>query len=237
MGADHRPEVDRQQRVLGGDVAPAAASTSAKSSQAPSATARRSSGASALHLVDQVGERARPGALLGLLGDLAVLHLDHRLDGEERAEQGPGPADAPAPLEVLEPAEDPVDAGAGDAVLGGGDQLVQLGAAGGLLGGGDDEQPLAHGERDGVDDPHGHAVKVPAAVTGRGVGGRDLRGDGEAEHGVGPFVGGLLERGLEGAGGGRGRLGQGALAAAAVPELGGRELAPVLELLGCRSGW
>ena len=76
---------------------------------------------------------------------------------EQRAEQGAGPADAPAALEVLEPAEHAVDAGAGDPVLGGGHQLVEAGAGRGLLGGGDDEQALAHGEREGVDDPHGHA--------------------------------------------------------------------------------
>ena len=62
-----------------------------------------------------------------------------------------------------------------------------------------------------------------------------LGGDGQAEDGVGALVGGLLEGGLEGAGGGGGGLGQVALAAAALPELGRRELAPVLELLGAEA--
>ena len=122
------------------------------------------------HLGAQVGQRPGAGPLLGLLGHLAVLELDHRLDVEQRAEQGAGPADAAAALEVLEPADHAVDAGAGDAVLGGGHQLVEAGAGGGLLGRGDDEQALAHGEREGVDDAHGHAGEGVGRRDGRGVG-------------------------------------------------------------------
>ena len=60
------------------------------SSQAPSATAMRSSGGVGLDLVYEVGERLGPGPLLGLLGHLAVLELDDRLDVEERSRAGPG---------------------------------------------------------------------------------------------------------------------------------------------------
>ena len=154
-----------------------------------------------------------------------------------RAEQGPGPADAPAALQVLEPAEHAVDPGRGDAVLGRGDELVDALAGGRVLGGGDDEQALAHGERVRVDDADGDAVERVGRGLGRGVGGRHLRRDGEAQDGVGALVGGLLVGGLERRRG-RGRgLGQGGMAAAALPELGRRELAPVLELLSRRSGW
>jgi hypothetical protein len=120
-------------------------------------------------LVTQVSQRLAPGPLLGFLGHLAVLELDHRLDVEQRAEQGSGAADPAAPLQVLEPAEHAVDAGARDAVLGGGHQLVQAGTGRGLLGGGDDEQPLAHGERVGVDDAHGDAGERVGRCLGRGV--------------------------------------------------------------------
>ena len=45
-------------------------------------------------LVIQVGQRLAAGALLGLLGHLAVLELDHRLDVQQRTEQRPGAPDA-----------------------------------------------------------------------------------------------------------------------------------------------
>jgi len=98
------------------------------------------------HLRIEVGQRLGPGPLLGLLGHLAVLELDDRLDVQQRTDEGAGAADATAPLQVLEPAEHAVDARARDAVLGGGDQLIEPGPRRGLLGGRDDQQSLAHGQ-------------------------------------------------------------------------------------------
>src|SRR5580704_16788727 len=151
VGPDHRPEIDGQQRVLGGDVAQAAQHVA---EVVAGAVGHRQAleGRVRPDLVTQVSQRLAPGPLLGFLGHLAVLELDHRLDVEQRAEQGSSAADPAAPLQVLEPAEHAVDAGARDAVLGGGDQVVEAGTGGGLLGGGDDEQPLAHGERVRIDD-------------------------------------------------------------------------------------
>ena len=96
----------------------------------------------------------------------------------------------------------------------------RLGPGGGLLGGGNDEQPLAHGERVRVDDADGDGAERVGRGHRRAVRAGDLGGDGQAEDGVGALVGGGLEGGLEGTGGGRRRLGQVALAAAALPELG-----------------
>ena len=132
---------------------------------------------------------------------------------------------------MLEPAQHAVDVGARDAVLGGGDELVHAGSGRGLLGGGDDQQPLAHGQRVGIDNADRHRGEGLGRGDGRAVGAGDLGGDGQAEDGVGTLVGRLLEGGLEHAGGGGGRRGQIALAAAALPELGRGELAPVFELL------
>ena len=113
------------------------------SAAAPSATASRLSGGESRDLVGQVLERPGPGALLGLLVDLAVDQRHHRLDGEQRPEQRPGPADAPALLEVLEGVDDAVHRGAGDEVGDPGLEGVEVGAGRGLLGG--VEAPSARG--------------------------------------------------------------------------------------------
>ena len=188
-----------------------------------------------LDLVDEVRDRPGPGPLLGLLGDLPVLELDHGLDVEQRAEQGPGAADAPAALQVLEPAQHAVDAGARGVVLGRVDDVVDALAGGRVLGGGDDEEALAHGERVRIDDADGGRGERVGPGDRRGVRGRDLRRDREAQDGLGALVDGLLVGGLERAGGGGGGLGQVALPAAAVPELRRRQIAAVLELLGAEA--
>ena len=118
VGADHRAELDRHQWCSTADLADLGLDTASMSSQAPSATASRLERGVPRHLGRQVGQGTGAGALLGLLGHDAVLHLDHRLDREQRAEQGLGPADAAAALEVLEPAEDAVDADPADPVRG-----------------------------------------------------------------------------------------------------------------------
>ena len=66
-------------------------------------------------LFGQIAQGATPGALLRLLLDHAVDQGHDRLDGQERTEEGPGAADPPALLEVLEGVHHPEHLGAGDA--------------------------------------------------------------------------------------------------------------------------
>src|SRR3984957_7799686 len=86
---DHRAEVDREQRVLGGDVAQAGQHVG---EVVAGAVGHRQAleGRVGPDLLVQVGQRLAAGALLGLLGHLAVLELDHRLDVQQRTEQCPG---------------------------------------------------------------------------------------------------------------------------------------------------
>ena len=78
---------------------------------------------------------------------------------------------------------------------------------------------------------HGHGVEAVGRGDSRAVRARDLGGDRQAEHGVSPFVDGLLEGGSEGAGRRLRGFGEVAPAPAALPELRRGELAAVLELL------
>ena len=91
-----------------------------------------------------------------------------RLDGQQRAEQGPGPSDPAALLEVLEGVDHPEHRVRGISSLGPAVQLVEGGAAGGQLGGVEDHQTQAHGHRAGVDDPDRDPV---GHRLGRGHGG------------------------------------------------------------------
>ena len=136
MRADHRTELHRHQGVLSGDrpddgehVVDVVAGPVGDGQ----ALQRRVPG----HLGCQVAQGARAGALLGLLGHLAVFDHDDRLDREERAQEGLRAADAAAALEELEPAQHAEDADPARPVLRCGDQLVQARSGGGLLGGGD----------------------------------------------------------------------------------------------------
>src|ERR1700722_7825546 len=230
VGPDPRAEVDRDQRVLGVDVGAPGQHVGEVVAGAVGhgQPLQRRVGP---HLRVHVGQRLGPGPLLGLLGHLAVLELNDRLDVQQRTEERSGATDPAAALEMLGPAQPAVDAGAGDAVLGGGYQLVQAGTGCGLFGGGDDEQSLAHGERIRINDADGHRAERVGRGDGGTVGSRHLGGDGQAEDGVGTLVDGLRESGLEGAGGGGGGRRQVTLAAATLPELGRGELAAVLELL------
>ena len=120
------------------------------------AMASRSSGASASHLLRQVVEGPCSGALPGLLSDDAVLHGDDRLDGEHRPEQRPCAPDPSSSLEVVEGVDDADHPSPGHFLPGQGDELVQWEAEAGGVGGGQRQEPLAEGERPGVDDGHGH---------------------------------------------------------------------------------
>src|ERR1700722_1408655 len=97
VGPDHRAEVDRDERVLSGDVAQAGQDVGEVVAGAVGhgQPFERRVGPD---LVAQVGQRFAAGALLGLLGHLPVLELNHRLDVQQRTEQRPGPADAATPL-------------------------------------------------------------------------------------------------------------------------------------------
>ena len=120
-------------------MAPICARTSAMSSQS---FERGVAG----HLGGQVGQRPRARPLLGLLGHLAVLDLDHRLDGEEGAQQGLGTADAATALEEVEPTQHAVDMDPAGPIQRGRGQGVETGAGRRLLGRGDHHEALAHGQ-------------------------------------------------------------------------------------------
>ena len=64
----------------------------------------------ALDLLDEEGERLRPGPLLATLFDDATGHLDDRLDRQGGGEQGLGVADAATLLQVLQRVEGAEDA-------------------------------------------------------------------------------------------------------------------------------
>src|SRR3984957_16492737 len=100
VGPDHRAEVDWHQRVLGGDARQGGHHVGEVVAGAVG-RGEALEGRFGRHLGRQVGQGLAPGPLLGLLGHLAVFELDNRLDVEQRAEQGPGPADTAAALEVL----------------------------------------------------------------------------------------------------------------------------------------
>ena len=208
------------------------------SGAAPLATASRRMGGAGADLVGQVAQRPAPGPLLRLLFDDPVDDGQDRLDGEQRAQEGAGTADAPPLLEVLEGVDHAVDDHVRDERLDPVGHLVETGPLGGQIGGLDDEQPEPDGERAGVDDADGDAA---ADGVGRRPGrlerGRHPGGEGDAQHAVVAVVGGRLEGLLEGAGRRCGCLGQDRALGAAGPELRRRERDAVDELLARRSGW
>ena len=83
---------------------------------------------SSAQLVDEEGERLAARALLAALLDLAVAHLDDRLDRQHRGEQRLGAADAAALLQVLERVERAPHPGALGEVGHRGDDGVDVGA-------------------------------------------------------------------------------------------------------------
>src|SRR5206468_5290082 len=105
------------------------------------------------NLADEVAQRLRPGALAGLRLDLAVGHLDDRLDRQHRAEERLGGADAAALPQVLERVEGTVGPGARDQVLDGGGDLVGAPAFARQPAGCHRHEALTHRDGPRVDDP------------------------------------------------------------------------------------
>ena len=81
-------------------------------------------------LVDEERERLAAGALLAALLDLAVAHLDDRLDRQRRRQQRLGAADATALLQVVERVERAPHVCAAGEVVSVGDDLVVRRAVG-----------------------------------------------------------------------------------------------------------
>ena len=105
-------------------------------------------------LVGQVPQRPTAGALLGLLLHLAVDQGHHRLDGEQGAEQGPGPADPAALLQVLEGVDRPRTPGSGGCRRSTRATSSSRSApVAGQLGGVQDHEAEPHGHRPRVDRP------------------------------------------------------------------------------------
>ena len=143
------------------------------------------------------------------------------------------PPDAAPLLQVLEGVDGPEDLGAFDPTLDHGLDLVEGSPSSGGFGRGQHHEPLTHGDRAGIDDPHRHLVGHGVGRgTGRLVGGGQGAGYVDAHHAVVPFARrgqeGLLERP-----GGRCRgLGQHVTGLAPTPEFFGGQRRPVHELLG-----
>ena len=94
VGPHHGPEVGHHdQRVLG--PTPWNMATNSSMSGGSVAHGQAADGPASPGLVGQVAQRAGAGPLLGLLLRPSVGERHHRLDGEQRSEQGPGPADPP----------------------------------------------------------------------------------------------------------------------------------------------
>ena len=101
-----------------------------------------------------MGDGLGAGALPTSLGHLAVLELEQGLDREHGAEQGLGPADPPALLEVLERVERADHADAIEVLVDDRHDLGDRRPGGGGLGGHDGQEALGHGHRTGVDHDH-----------------------------------------------------------------------------------
>ena len=144
----------------------------------------------------------------------AILDLDDRLDGEQRADRGLGAADPAAALEVLERVEAEVDLQIGTATFEGGRDLARRRTAVRHLDTDLGEHALAHRRRRRVDDvdlavlEHG-----PADLGGLDRAGqrpRDVDGDDRVRAAIEGALVGLLEVARAARGGGReGRVGRG----------------------------
>ena len=144
-----------------------------------------------------------------------------------------GRPDPPTLLQVLEGVDGPEDLGAPDPSLGDRGHLVQRRPPGGGLGGSERHQPLAHGDRAGIDDPYRHLVgHSVSGRTGCLNGGRQGAGQVDAHHAVVPIACRGQEGFLECPRGGRRGLGKHVARLASAPELVGGELGSVHEFLG-----
>ncbi len=187
----------------------------------------------ALDLVSQVAQRPAPGALLGLLLDHSVSHLDHRFDRQHRPEQGPSASDPSALPEILERVDSAVHLHLPHHRFRRAGDLVEARSPPGPLGRLDGDQALAQRDAQRVDDPNRNRTFQPSGrLPGRLDRRRHLRGEVDADHSVGAFGGHSLESALELAGGGGRRLGQAVEAGTAGPELLGGQLRAVHQLLG-----